>query len=169
MSIAEPAASATPTPRPRPIDARAPRFNQGVLAGALLIGFVFDQRWVLPAWGVVLLLSALGGSDWGPFLRLYRDVLQPRLGPPRDLEDPRPPRFAATIGTVFLALATISLLAGTPGVAWALGLIVAALAALAAVTGLCVGCEIYVWFKRHSRSGWDDAAVSRGPAAGAQA
>lgn len=144
-------------PRPKPIDARGPRFNQGVLTLALLAGFVFDARWVIPAWGVVLLLSSLGGSDLGPFLRLYRDVIKPRLSPPTEIEDPRPPRFAATVGTVFLGAGTLALLAGVPGLAWGLALIVAALAALAAVTGICVGCEIYVWFKKRSRSGWDDA------------
>jgi hypothetical protein len=66
---------------------------------------------------------------------------------------------------VFLAAASVSLLAETPGMAWGLSLVVAALAAIAAVTGLCVGCEVYVWFKRHSPAGWDDAAEGR-PAGG---
>lgn len=141
--------------RPRPIDARAPRFNQGVLALVLLAGYVVDWEWVIPVWGVVLLLSAVGGSNLGPFLRLYRDVIQPRLGPPKELEDPRPPRFAAAIGVVFLGGASLALLGGAAGLAWGLGLIVAALAALAAVTGLCVGCEVYVMIKTRSASGWD--------------
>ena len=146
--------------RPRPIDARAPRFNQGVLTAALLVGFVFDWRIVIPVWAVVLLLSAVGGSNLGPFLRLYRDAIQPRLGPPPELEDPRPPRFAATVGVVFLGAATLALLLGSPGLAWGLGLVVAALAALAAVTGICVGCEVYVWIKKHSSTGWDDVTAA---------
>lgn len=155
--------AAPPSRRPRPIDARAPRFNQGVLTLALLIGFVFDARWVIPVWGAVLLASAAGGSSWGPFLRLYRDVIQPRLSPPREIEDPRPPRFAATVGVVFLGAASAALLAGVPGLAWGLSLIVAALAALAAVTGICVGCEMYVWLKKRSASGWDDVAAGVTP------
>lgn len=145
---------APPRGRPQPIDARGPRFNQGVLAAALLLGFVFDARWVIPAWGVVLLLSAAGGSQWGPFLRLYRDVIRPRLSPPTEIEDPRPPRFAATVGTVFLGAAVIALLLGSSGVAWGLSLVVAALAALASVTGICVGCEMYVWYKKRTAAGW---------------
>lgn len=151
--------------RPAPIDARAPRFNQGVLTVALLVGFVFELRWLYVVWGVVLLLSALGGSKYGPFLRLYRDVIKPRLGPPAEIEDPRPPRFAATVGTVFLAAATLALAADVPGVADALALVVAALAALAAVTGLCVGCEVYVWIKKRTASGWDDVAAGITPPA----
>ena len=34
------------------------------------------------------------------------------------------------------------------GLAWTLALIVAALAGLAAVTGICVGCEMYLWLAR---------------------
>lgn len=144
---------------PKPIDARGPRFNQALVALLLLAGFVFEIREIIPAMGVVLLLSALGGARLGPFLRIYRDVVAPQLGPPTEIEDPRPPRFAATVGTVFCGVATLALVAGVPGLAWALALIVAALAALAAVTGLCVGCEAYVWFKKHSAGGWHDAAA----------
>lgn len=143
--------------KPEPIDARGPRFNQGLVALAVLAAFVFEARWVYAAWGAVLLLSAAGGSDLGPFLRLYRDLIRPRLGPPPELEDPRPPRFAAAVGTVFLAAATAAWLGGVPGLADGLALIVAGLAALAAVTGLCVGCELYVWVKKRSATGWDPA------------
>ena len=34
--------------------------------------------------------------------------------------------------------------AGHAGIGWALALIVAALAALSATTGICVGCELYL-------------------------
>jgi hypothetical protein len=75
-------------------------------------------------------------------------VIKPRLGPPAELEDPRPPRFSAVVGVVFLSAASVAFLAGAPGLAWALALIVAALAGLAAVTGICVGCEMYLWLAR---------------------
>ena len=48
----------------------------------------------------------------------------------------------------FLAAATVAFLAGASVLGWVLTLIVAALAALAAVTGLCVGCEMYVLISR---------------------
>lgn len=125
------------------IDPRGPRFNQTVLALALAVGFVLDQRWVIPVWAVVLAAGAALGPRYGPFLRIYSAWVRPRLGPPSHLEDPRPPRFAATLGTVFLAAGMVALLVGAPGPAWVLALVVAALAALAAVTGLCVGCEMW--------------------------
>ena len=128
----------------RPIDPRGPRFNQAVLATALLAGFLFDWRPVVPIFAAVLLLGAAFGPRYGPFLRLYAEVIRPRLAPPAELEDPRPPRFAAAVGVVVLSGAALAFLAGWPGVGWGLALVVAALAALSAATGLCVGCEIYL-------------------------
>ena len=127
----------------RPIDPRGPRFNQAVLATAVLAGFLFDWRPVVPIFAAVLLLGAAFGPRYGPFLRLYAEVIRPRLAPPAELEDPRPPRFAAAVGVVVLS-AALAFLAGWPGVGWGLALVVAALAALSAATGLCVGCEIYL-------------------------
>ncbi len=140
--------SASVKTTPRPIDPRGPRFNQTVLAVALVLGFVTQQWWVAPLFAVVLFLGAAFGSQYGPFLRLYAQVIKPRLDPPTELEDPRPPRFAATVGTVFLAAATVAFLAGATGLGWALSLIVAALAGLAAATKICVGCEMYLFVAR---------------------
>ncbi len=133
---------------PAPIDPRGPRFNQAVVATALLAGYLADWPVVAPVVAVVLLLGAAFGPRYGPFLRLYAAVVQPRLRPPAELEDPRPPRFAAAVGVLFLAAATAAFAAGAPGPGWALALVVAALAGLAAVTGLCVGCELYLLVDR---------------------
>jgi hypothetical protein len=133
---------------PSPIDPRGPRFNQAVLASALLAGFLVDWRAVVPVFAVVLVLGAAFGPRYGPFLRLYADVVRPRLAPPRHLEDPRPPRFAAAVGVAFLAAGSLAFVAGHPGVGWGLALVVAALAGLSATTGLCVGCEMYLFLAR---------------------
>jgi hypothetical protein len=133
---------------PKPIDPRGPRFNQAVLTIALLGAFLLDAKVVVPVFAVVLLLGAAFGSQYGPFLRLYASVIKPRLAPPADLEDPRPPRFAAAVGVAFLAAASLAFAAGASGLGWVLALIVAALAGPAAVTGMCVGCEIAVLLAR---------------------
>jgi hypothetical protein len=133
---------------PKPIDPRGPRTNQAVLAVALLVGFLLDWRPVIPVFAAVLFLGAAFGPRYGPVLRFYADVIRPRLAPPAELEDPRPPRFAAAVGVVFLGAASAALLAGATGVAWVLALVVAALAGLAATTGICVGCEMYVAIAR---------------------
>ncbi|MFN2606646.1 MAG: DUF4395 domain-containing protein [Acidimicrobiales bacterium] len=129
---------------PPPIDPRGPRVNQAAVAVLLLAGFVADWRPVVALVALVLLAGAAFGPRYGPFLRLYADVVKPRLGPPTELEDPRPPRFAASVGVAVLALSGVAFLAGWPALGWALALLVAALAGLAATTGLCVGCEIYL-------------------------
>lgn len=133
---------------PSPIDPRGPRFNQAVLTVVLLVAFVADLRFLVPVMAVVLFLGAAFGAPYGPFLRLYSTVIRPRLGPPKHLEDPRPPRFAATVGTVFLALASVAFLLDAQVLAWALALVVAVLAGLAATSGLCIGCELYLLVAR---------------------
>jgi hypothetical protein len=72
----------------------------------------------------------------------YYELVQPRFGE-GPLEDSRSPRFANMMGAAVLATATIAIAAGYATLGWALGLLVAALALLAAVTGFCTGCEIY--------------------------
>ena len=133
---------------PAPIDPRGPRFNQAVLTLAIVVGFLLGWTAVAPIWAVVLFLGAAFGPKYGPFLRLYVEAVKPRLAPPSELEDPRPPRFAATVGVVFLGAATLAFQTGATAVGWALALIVAVLAALAATTGICVGCEVYLWMAR---------------------
>jgi hypothetical protein len=136
------------TSLPTPIDPRAPRFNQSVLTLALVLGFALQWWYVAPIFAVVLFLGAAFGPRYGPFLRVYAQFVKPRLAPPTELEDPRPPRFAAAVGVVFLSAATVFFVAGLGAVGWALALIVAVLAALSAVTGICVGCEIYLVIAR---------------------
>lgn len=133
---------------PAPIDPRGPRTNQAVLAVALLAGFLADARAVVPVFAAVLFLGAAFGPRYGPVLRFYAEVIKPRLAPPTELEDPRPPRFAAAVGVIFLVASSLAFAAGAPGLGWALALVVAALAGLAAVTGICVGCEIYLLLAR---------------------
>jgi hypothetical protein len=145
---------------PAPIDPRGPRFNQAALALVLVAGFVADARQVAPAMAIVLFLGAALGPEYNPFLRFFAEVVRPRLRPPTELEDPRPPRFAAAVGVAFLGAATVAFAAGAAGLGWALALVVAALAALAAVTGICVGCEIYLWLLLGRRkSGGDGQRV----------
>ena len=49
---------------------------------------------------VVVLAGAAFGPRYGPFLALYAKVIRPRLGPPKELEDPRPPRFSADLKVI---------------------------------------------------------------------
>jgi len=124
------------------IDARAPRFNQVVIGSLALVAF-FTGWWPLLAILAAQLLVGLTlGRRWCLPCLAYFELVQPVFGE-GPIEDSRPPRFANTIGAAVLGAASIFHAAGLTTVGWALGLLVAALALLAAATGLCAGCEMY--------------------------
>lgn len=138
-------------PAPAGIDPRGPRLNQAVLATGLAVGFLLGWWPVAPLFAVVLGLGVVLGPPANPVLLAFGHLVAPRLGPPTELEDPRPPRFAAAVGVAFLLAATAAFLGGLSALGWVLTLVVAALAALAAATGLCVGCEVYLVASRLRR------------------
>lgn len=124
------------------IDERAPRVNQAVV-GIVALAAVLTGWWGLLA--LLALQLALGltlGRRWCLACVLYFEVLQPRLGEGR-LEDARPPRFANLVGLVVLTSASIAYAFSVDTVGASLGLLVAALALLAAATGFCAGCSAY--------------------------
>lgn len=129
----------------------------GITAVLLLVvialqGTVPDAR---PAAAAVLAaivasfaLGALGGVGRTWQAGLYRALVAPRLGPPAELEDPRPPRFAQTVGLVITGAGLILALVGVPhAVLISSGLAFVA-AFLNAVFGLCLGCEMYTALAR---------------------
>jgi hypothetical protein len=124
------------------IDARAPRFNQAVIGGVSLIAVTIGPWWLLAVLAAQLAVGLTLGRRWCLPCVAYFELVQPRFGE-GPLEDARPPRFANLVGAVVLGAASIAFLAGWNGVGTALGGIVAALALLASLTGLCVGCEAY--------------------------
>ena len=146
-------------PEPRMVDPRQPRLGQGITGLTLLIGYLLDAPIVLPVLAVVLALASLGGPSVNPYAWLFRGLRRIGLfGPPSELEEAAPPRFANTVGFVFLTAASIAFYAFDPPladgwVAWGLGLVVSGLALLAAITGLCVGCELYVAVRRLATRG----------------
>jgi len=142
------AGSGHPGDGPRPIDPRGPRFNQAVICILLLVAFVADWPVVIPGVATVLVAGALLGPRFGPFLALYATLIKPRLGPPVELEDPRPPRFAAGFGALVLGASTLAFVAGQVDLGWLLALATAVLAGLASGTGICVGCELYLVMAR---------------------
>lgn len=137
------------------VDPRQPRMAQGITGAVALAGFLLDLPAVLPVLAAILAAASLLGPRANVYAWIFRALRRiGAVGPPRELEEAAPPRFANTVGFVVLGAATTARYAfGLEGVAWALGLLVAALALLAAVTGLCVGCELYVWARRMATGG----------------
>lgn len=131
------------------IDPRQPRFGQAITGLVLLVGFLTSFRPAIGAVAVVLAGASLGGPRLNLYAHLYPAFARMvRLGPPAVLEESAPPRFANTVGFAFTALASVLGAAGLTAAAWTLALVVSALALLAAITGLCVGCELYVLGRR---------------------
>jgi thiol-disulfide isomerase/thioredoxin len=124
------------------IDTRAPRFNQVVIGSLALVAFLTGWWPLLAILAAQLLIGLTLGRRWCVPCVAYFELVQPVFGE-GPIEDSRPPRFANMVGAGVLGAASIFHAAGLTTVGWALGLLVAALALLAASTGLCAGCEMY--------------------------
>jgi hypothetical protein len=134
------------------IDARGPRVAAAlttvVLAVVLLTAPGSLATLLLAAQTAVFAVGAFAGVQHTPYALAFRTLLRPRLGPPTELEDAAPPRFAQAVGLGFTLVGLVGLLAG----ATTLGLVAVGLALAAALlnaaTGFCLGCELYLLFKR---------------------
>ena len=124
------------------IDSRAPRTNQLVIGLFSVVAVVFGWWWLLALLALQLAVGLAFGRRYCLACVAYFELVQPRFGE-GPLEDARPPRVANMVGLVVLSAASLAYLGGATLVGAALGLLVAALALLAAVTGFCTGCEAY--------------------------
>jgi hypothetical protein len=124
------------------IDSRAPRTNQAVVGIVSVLAVVTGWWWLLALLALQLAVGLTFGRRFCLPCLLYFELIQPRFGE-GPLEDSRPPRAANVVGLVVLSAASVANATGLSGLGIGLGLLVAALALLAAVTGFCTGCEAY--------------------------
>jgi hypothetical protein len=134
-------------PQPR-VDPRGLRFAAAVTTVVLALTLVLDSVWPLAAQAVVFAVSAAFGVQASPYGLIFRRLIRPRLGPPAELEDARPPRFAQLVGLVFAVAGLAGYLTG----AELLGVVATGFALVAALVnatvGLCLGCEAYLLIRR---------------------
>lgn len=133
------------------VDPRSPRFGAVITSVVLAVVVLLGPAAGLPLLILQTLVFAAGsllGLKRQPYGWIFRRFVRPRLQPPAELEDARPPRFAQTVGLVFA-------LAGLAGAIFSVSLLfyiavgfalVAAL--LNAVFDFCLGCEVYLLAKR---------------------
>jgi hypothetical protein len=107
-----------------------------------LLAVVTGWWWLLALLALQLVLGLTVGRKFCLPCVFYFEIVQPGVGE-GEIEDARPPRFANIVGAAFLTAATVAYASGLASAGRILGGIVAVLASVAAVTGLCVGCEIY--------------------------
>ena len=150
------ASSRTTLSRPDLIDPRGPRFGawvtSAVLAGVLLLSG--GPAGAVPA-GLLLaaqaVVFALGTRGRSPYVLLWRQWL--RRGQPAELEAGAPPRFAQLVGLAFAVVGALGFLTGLTF----LGQLATAFALIAALlnaaVGLCLGCELFVLYKRSVTKG----------------
>ncbi|MFB7950316.1 DUF4395 domain-containing protein [Kitasatospora phosalacinea] len=131
-----------------PIDPRGPRFAAVLTSLVLAAALVTGSTPLLALQALVFAAGALGGHRYAPYGWLYRTLVRPRLAPPAELEDPRPPRFAQAVGLAFTLLATLAALAGLAWPALVLTALALAAAFLNAAFDYCLGCEFYLLLKR---------------------
>jgi len=130
------------------IDPRGPRFGALVTMVVFAVVLITSSVWLLVAQAVVFAAGAIFGIGYSPYGFIYRWLVRPRLGPPAELEDAAPPRFAQAIGLAISIIGIIGFAAGLRP----LGLTAAALGLVAAVLngvfGICLGCELYLIIRR---------------------
>jgi hypothetical protein len=133
------------------IDPRGPRVAASITAFVLAAILVTGSPALLAVQTLVFAVGAVLGVSAGPYAWVYRHLVRPRLGPPGDLEDPRPPRFAQAVGLVVCAVGLLCWVLGLPlAVEVSAGLALIA-AFLNAAFGLCLGCELYLVLTRLSK------------------
>ena len=135
--------------RVRTIDPRGQRFGAGLSAITLVAGIALDLPAVAVVVGLALALGAALGTQWFPFGRPWPAIRRAlRLGPPSVPEPELGPRFAQALGALFAAVGLVLFAAGATSWFWAPIAAVAALQALLAVSGYCLGCRLYGlhWF-----------------------
>lgn len=133
------------------IDPRGPRFGAALSASLLAAAIVLGPRSGTIVLAVVAASFALGALLGAPGTwqgLLFARLVRPRLRPPAELEPAEPAQFAQVVGLVITGTGLgLTLLGAT----WALtlfGVLALVAATLNALTGFCLGCEIYLLLRR---------------------
>jgi len=146
-TTSRPATSTSPTG----VDPRGLRFAAWITTVVLAAVLLTRSGWLLGFQTLVFAVGAGLGLRYAPYGQLFRRLLRPRLGPPKELEAEAPPRFAQAVGLVFATIGVIGFATGLT----LLGVIATGFALVAAVLnaafGLCLGCEMYLVLARLHR------------------
>lgn len=132
------------------VDPRLLRFSAGATATVLAAVLVLVE--IVRPLGLFLLISQMAvfgftafvSFQWSVWAQLFARVIWPRIAAPTSLEDARPPRFAQGIGFVITAVALVTFIIGIDIAGYTLTAVAFSMAALNALTGLCLACKAHV-------------------------
>ena len=136
------------------VDHSALKTNQVIIISLNVLAFILNLP-LLAA--MVAIAMGLGSFLKVPgFSFVYQNILKPRGWMKPDVLDdnPEPHRFAQFLGFIFMTVGAIALFSGAVVLGWSLVWLVAALAALNAFGGFCVGCAVYYWLSRFKLPGF---------------
>src|SRR6202142_3851467 len=145
------------------IDPRGPRFGALITMVVFAVVLITGSAWLLGAQAVIFAIATLFGMRYAPYGLIYRWLVRPRLGPPKELKPEAPPRFAQGPGLMISVRGVIGYAAGITR----LGMAAASAGLLAAflngVFGLCLGCEMILMFHGSCRAAktWPPAKPTR--------
>ncbi|MCB8044696.1 DUF4395 domain-containing protein [Microbacterium oxydans] len=128
------------------------------ISSASLAQRALDPGFLLTAVAAALFLWGVVSPRTAPWGALFRTAVRPRLAPPAELEDPRPPRFSQGVGLFVVGIGLVLHLLGVP---WALPIATAAAfvaAFLNAAFAFCLGCQLYLVLQRAGLIGRPAAA-----------
>jgi hypothetical protein len=134
--------------RLKSIDARGPRFSAVITSVVLATALATHSVWLLVAQGVIFSIGSFRGPQFTPYAIIFRTLVRPRLRGPIPIEDVRPPRFAQSVGLIFVLIGIIGSVTHLPLLfTIATGFALAA-AFLNAAFNFCLGCEMYLLLLR---------------------
>ncbi|MFD1859336.1 DUF4395 domain-containing protein [Aeromicrobium camelliae] len=141
--------------RPSQVDPRGPRVAAALTSLVLALAIVVPppaREFLLVLQGAVFAVGAFVSVAATPYAVFFRGVVRPRLAPPTDLEDARPPQFAQLVGLIFVVVALAGFLTGLDALGYGAAAAALVAALLNAVTGFCLGCELYLTSRRLAKS-----------------
>ncbi len=138
-------------PSRRGLDPRPLRFEQGVLALLLLVGFVFQLELLIPVVTVLLAVSGALGPRRAPLPRLFSATVGDRLERTDALVDVQIVRLSVMVQTGVLVVASLLVFLGVGFLAWIIALAVVATSAYDAATGGWIEAGLYWRIARRRR------------------
>ena len=136
------------------VDPRLPRFSAGATAAVLVVVLLTVGMarplalGLLASQVAVFAFTAFVSFQWSVWAQIFARFIWPRIGAPAELADARPHRFGQLVGFLLTALALVSYVLRVDGAGFGLTTVALGVTALNALTGVCLGCRVFLLISR---------------------